>query len=126
VKQRRLTIPALRLSAVALGALACAFFLRPPAPAAQESATVLPGDAKRGAYIFAAADSESCHTDKKNKGPLLAGGQPMVTDFGTFFAPNITPDKTNGIGSWTYADFYHAVREGNCTIRCSPIPRSAA
>jgi mono/diheme cytochrome c family protein len=104
------TIPALRLSAVTLGALACALVLKPQSPAA--AAPEAQGDAKRGAYVFAAADCESCHTDKKNNGPLLAGGRPMATDFGTFFAPNITPDVQSGIGSWTYEDFRRAVREG--------------
>ena len=108
--ERRPTIPALRLSAVVLGALACALALKPQAPAA--AAPEPQGDAKRGAYVFAAADCESCHTDKKNNGPLLAGGRPMVTDFGTFFAPNITPDRTNGIGSWSYEDFHRAIRNG--------------
>jgi mono/diheme cytochrome c family protein len=84
--------------------------LRPQAPA---SAAPEPrGDAKRGAYIFAAADCESCHTDKKAKGAFLAGGAPIKTDFGTFFAPNITPDRTNGLGSWTYEDFHRAMRQG--------------
>ena len=108
--KRRLSIPALRLSAVVLGALACALVLAPRAPAA--AAPEPQGDAKRGAYVFAAADCESCHTDKKNNGPLMAGGRPMVTDFGTFFAPNITPDPTQGIGSWSYQDFHRAMREG--------------
>jgi mono/diheme cytochrome c family protein len=98
------------LGAVLLGTLACALALKPQAPAA--AAPEPQGDAKRGAYVFAAADCESCHTDKKNNGPLLAGGRAMVTDFGTFFAPNITPDRTNGIGSWSYDDFRRAIREG--------------
>ncbi|MGZ3273558.1 MAG: c-type cytochrome [Caulobacteraceae bacterium] len=110
MRKRRLTIPALRLSAVALGALACALVLKPQAPAA--AAPEPHGDARRGAYVFAAADCQSCHTDGKNKGPLLAGGQPMVTDFGTFFAPNITPDKTYGLGGWSYEDFHRAIRDG--------------
>jgi mono/diheme cytochrome c family protein len=106
----RLTIPALRFSAIALGALACALVLKPERPraAAPEPA----GDARRGAYVFAAADCESCHTDKKNKGAPLAGGPPMVTDFGTFFAPNITPDKKYGLGGWSYQDFHRAIRKG--------------
>ena len=108
MRGRRPTIPALRLSAVVLGALACAFACKSPAPAAAEPH----GDAGRGAYVFAAADCESCHTDKKNKGPPMAGGPPMATDFGTFFAPNITPDRTYGVGSWSYEDFHRAVREG--------------
>ena len=108
--ERRLTIPPLRLSAVVLGALACALALMPAAPAA--AASEPRGDAKRGAYVFAAADCENCHTDKKAKGAFLAGGPAMVTDFGTFFAPNITPDKAHGLGSWSYEDFHRAVREG--------------
>jgi mono/diheme cytochrome c family protein len=101
-------IPALRLGAVTLGALACALVLIPKAQAAGEP----PGDAKRGAYVFAGADCENCHTDKKAKGAFLAGGPAMVTDFGTFFAPNITSDKKNGLGSWTYDQFHRAMREG--------------
>ena len=100
---RRLTIPA-------LGALACALVL---GPLASRAAAPEPrGDAKRGAYVFAAADCESCHTDKKAKGAFLAGGAPMVTDFGTFYAPNITPDRKDGLGGWSYEDFHRAVREG--------------
>jgi len=102
---RRLTNPSLRLGAVALGALACAlaFTAKTAGPA---------GDAKRGAYIFAAGDCENCHTDKKAKGPFLGGGPPMVTDFGTFYAPNISSHKTAGIGGWTYEQFHRAMREG--------------
>jgi mono/diheme cytochrome c family protein len=104
---RRLTTLAPRRCAVALGALACALTLSAhaagPAPA---------GDAKRGAYIFAAGDCENCHTAKKAKGPFLGGGAPMITDFGTFFAPNISSDKANGLGAWTYDQFHRAMREG--------------
>jgi mono/diheme cytochrome c family protein len=95
---------------LALGALACALVLKAQAPAA--AAPELQGDARRGADVFAAADCKSCHTDHKNNGPLLAGGRARPTDFGVFFAPNITPDKAHGIGSWTYGDFRRAVREG--------------
>jgi len=110
MRERRLTVPVLRLLAVSLGALACALVLRPEAPAA--AAPEPKGDARRGAYVFTAADCENCHTDKKAKGAFLAGGPPMATDFGVFFAPNITPDKTFGLGSWSYEDFHRAVREG--------------
>jgi mono/diheme cytochrome c family protein len=103
----RPAIPAPRLCAVVLGALACALLIQAAASAAAPA-----GDAKRGAYVFAAADCASCHTDTKAKGAALAGGPAMVTDFGTFFAPNITPDKTHGIGAWSEADFHRAMREG--------------
>jgi len=67
---------------------------------------------KRGAYIFAAADCVSCHTDKAHNGAPLAGGRALATPFGTFFSPNITPDKEEGIGSWTEAQFARALRLG--------------
>lgn len=66
----------------------------------------------RGAYIFAAADCATCHTDTKNNGAPLAGGRPLVTAFGTFYTPNITPDPANGIGRWSLADFSRALRDG--------------
>jgi mono/diheme cytochrome c family protein len=71
-----------------------------------------PETAKRGEYIFNAGGCTSCHTDEKNKGPLLAGGTAIKTPFGTFYGPNITPDRTQGIGAWTEAQFVRAMREG--------------
>jgi mono/diheme cytochrome c family protein len=35
-----------------------------------------------------------------------------VTDFGTFYAPNITPDMETGIGSWEAKDFLLALQHG--------------
>ena len=68
------------------------------------------GSAERGKYIFEAGGCESCHTQKG--GPPMAGGPPLRTPFGTFYAPNITPDPQYGIGKWTDADFIRALREG--------------
>ncbi len=66
----------------------------------------------RGKYIFHAAGCQSCHTDEKNKGALLAGGPALKTPFGTFYGPNITPDPAHGIGAWSDADFVRVLREG--------------
>jgi mono/diheme cytochrome c family protein len=66
----------------------------------------------RGAVLAAAGDCRGCHTDIKNKGPELAGGRGLPTQFGTFYAPNITFDKTAGIGDWSEADFHRALRDG--------------
>ncbi|MFS8050767.1 c-type cytochrome, partial [Rhizobium sp. BR 314] len=41
-----------------------------------------------------------------------AGGLPFKTPFGTIYATNISPDKDNGIGNWTRAEFHRAVRDG--------------
>jgi mono/diheme cytochrome c family protein len=36
----------------------------------------------------------------------------LETPFGTFFGPNITPDRETGIGAWSLADFQRAIRRG--------------
>lgn len=66
----------------------------------------------RGEYVFHAAGCEGCHTAKGDDAGFLAGGRALVTPFGTFYSPNITPDEATGIGGWTYQDFRRAVREG--------------
>ncbi len=71
-----------------------------------------PGAVERGRYLLDAAGCAGCHTDRKNKGATLAGGPALKTPFGTFYAPNITPDKDHGIGRWTMDDFDRALRQG--------------
>lgn len=79
-----------------------------PAVAAETGADAV----ARGEYIFHAAGCFGCHTDVKGKGAPLAGGRVLKTPFGTFFGPNITPDKENGIGGWTLEQFTKALRKG--------------
>jgi mono/diheme cytochrome c family protein len=67
---------------------------------------------KRGEVLFNAADCTGCHTDAKGGGKPLAGGRPLATPFGTFYGPNISPDKQDGIGGWTAAQFHDALRKG--------------
>lgn len=67
---------------------------------------------RRGAYLVMAGGCVACHTDTKKKGPFLAGGGPIKTPFGTFYAPNITPHPEHGIGKWSDRDFVRAMREG--------------
>ncbi len=66
----------------------------------------------RGEYLFNAAGCANCHTDRRNKGPLLGGGPALKTAFGIFYGPNISPHPTQGIGGWSEADFIRAMREG--------------
>jgi mono/diheme cytochrome c family protein len=66
----------------------------------------------RGAYLFRAAGCAGCHSDPKRKHEPLAGGPALKTPFGTFYAPNITPDPEHGIGRWSDADFLRALRQG--------------
>jgi cytochrome c peroxidase len=60
-------------------------------------------DAKRGETLFWTAGCASCHADGAAKGDerlKLGGGLAFKTDFGTFYAPNISPDPEHGIGTW--------------------------
>src|SRR5258708_32520303 len=67
---------------------------------------------KRGEVLFSAADCAGCHTDVKGGGQPLAGGRPLATPFGTFYGPNITPDKEHGIGGWRPAHVPDTPRQG--------------
>ena len=72
----------------------------------------LEGNVDRGAYVARLSGCIACHTDFKKGGKVLAGGAGISTDFGTFFPPNITPDKADGVGSWSLGEFTAALREG--------------
>ena len=68
---------------------------------------------KRGEYLVIAGGCISCHrgqTEQTNES--LAGGLGIETEFGTFFAPNITPDIATGVGSWKAEDFLRALKHG--------------
>jgi len=63
----------------------------------------------RGEYLTKAGDCIACHTQVG--GSAFAGGLPIVTPFGTFYTPNITPSQS-GIGGWSNAEFIRAMRHG--------------
>jgi len=74
----------------------------------------LEGDAARGEDVFWAGGCASCHAAPGAKGEdklILAGGEPFETEFGTFFAPNISPGS-NGIEGWSAVDLVNAMRFG--------------
>jgi mono/diheme cytochrome c family protein len=68
------------------------------------------GDPKRGAYLARLSGCITCHTTAG--APPLSGGAALVSKFGSFYAPNITPDPETGIGGWSFEDFVRAVRQG--------------
>ena len=72
-------------------------------------------DLANGERMFWAGGCESCHAPAGAQGDdmlKLAGGPPLVTSFGTFHAPNISPDPQNGIGGWSTLDFVNAMKFG--------------
>jgi len=63
---------------------------------------------EQGEYLFYIAGCASCHSSYQP----LAGGSPIKTSLGTFYAPNISPDRAQGIGGWTEEDFCRALTDG--------------
>jgi mono/diheme cytochrome c family protein len=92
---------------IALVTLAIAAMSASADEAGPDSATL-----EKGRYLFDAANCYACHTDVDNDGPPLAGGRALKTEFGTFYSPNITPDKATAIGNWSDEDFIRALTEG--------------
>ena len=64
----------------------------------------------RGAYLARAGNCMGCHTVPG--GAAYAGGRGVPTPFGTIYAPNLTPDRTSGIGAWSPAEFWRALHNG--------------
>src|SRR5476651_2041103 len=66
-----------------------------------------------GLTIFNAGGCSSCHAVPGQPDRLrLGGGLGIPSPFGTFYAPNISPDPADGIGRWTEAQFVTAVTQG--------------
>lgn len=63
-----------------------------------------------GEYVARVADCMACHTTAN--GAPMAGGKAFPTPLGDIYSTNITPDKTHGIGRYSYADFEKALRQG--------------
>ena len=82
---------------------------------ASQIAALGPGDAARGERIFYAGGCASCHARPQATGEQaleLAGGMELATPFGTFVAPNISSDTTDGIGGWSAEDLANAMLKG--------------
>lgn len=100
------------LSALALVVAGVGWVATRPAPLVQDVAAGHEADATQGAMVFAAAGCASCHTAPNAEDKtVLAGGMSFASDFGTFYAPNISPGPA-GIGGWDLPQFARAVREG--------------
>lgn len=106
-----------------LGVLGAAvlFWLTMPSPLTAASIPDHKADLKNGELMFYAGGCASCHAapasnkcdDPKAKDKLrLEGGRCFLTPFGSFSAPNISPDKETGIGGWSTIDFINAMVKG--------------
>ncbi|WP_343079015.1 cytochrome c [Ostreiculturibacter nitratireducens] len=96
--------------------VAAAFWLlTAPDPLPDDALAGLTPDPVRGEQVFWAAGCASCHMAPGAEGEArlqLAGGQRFPSPFGTFLAPNISPDAEHGIGGWTAQDLANAMIRG--------------
>lgn len=61
----------------------------------------------KGEYLVRLGGCIHCHSSSFSE--PLAGGRRLVTPFGDFYTPNITPDHETGIGRWSEEDFSNAL-----------------
>jgi len=103
------------LIGLAVAGGAAFWVLTAPKPMSAEDLPDHRGDAVHGRYVFHMAGCSSCHAAPGAKGGdklELAGGLEFKTPFGTFVAPNISPDPKAGIGGWSDLEFANAVTRG--------------
>ena len=124
-------MPALRKIALiaALGIIAAlAVFWILTLPAVVPAAALAPYSANvaNGKTMFDIGGCASCHA-VPNKVPekvdrtRLGGGLALKSPFGTFYAPNISPDPKDGIGELERSEFRHRAVEGDLGARHQPL-----
>jgi mono/diheme cytochrome c family protein len=74
---------------------------------------------KRGEYMVSAGACGDCHTPgallgKPERDKVFGGGSVgfQIPGLGTFFPPNLTPDKDTGLGNWSEDDIAKTIRTG--------------
>lgn len=109
---RKLVLALLALVIVGIGVF---WFVTAPSPVYAGPAPELEtgGDAQRGRVVFFAGGCASCHATPGQDDRLrLGGGLELKSPFGSFYAPNISPHPTDGIGRWRVADLANAMMSG--------------
>jgi mono/diheme cytochrome c family protein len=100
---------------LAVAALAIAAFWIGTIPQTVPASALPPHtpDLANGRTMLFAGGCPACHaTPDQDDRTRLGGGLALKTPFGTFHAPNISPDPKAGIGGWSEADFITALTKG--------------
>ncbi len=107
---RKLVVLAVIALVIGLGAF---WFLTIPATVPASALGPHKIDLANGETMFNIGGCASCHAVPKQKDRTkLGGGEALKSPFGTFYVPNISPDKKDGIGDWTEAQFVTAMTKG--------------
>jgi len=100
-------------AAAAVLGLAAFWFLTIPQTVPASALGPHTPDLANGKELFTAGGCVSCHAVPKQPDKArLGGGLALASPFGTFYVPNISPDRQDGIGSWTEAQFITALNKG--------------
>src|SRR5260221_497195 len=95
-----------------IGAAAFWFITMPATVSADALGSYTP-DLDNGKTMFYAGGCVSCHaTPNQDDKTKLGGGLGLKSPFGTFYPPNISPDRNDGIGGWSDAEFVTAIWKG--------------
>jgi mono/diheme cytochrome c family protein len=103
------------LAAVLIGGAAAAIYwlVTIPSVVAAHALPAYQPNLADGLAAFNAGGCSSCHAvPNQPDRTRLGGGLAIPSPFGTFYAPNISPDPNDGIGRWSEADFVTAVTKG--------------
>lgn len=101
--------------AVAATAAAVAWVLSASETLDDETGFPRAANVENGRIVFYAGGCASCHSAVGAQGGdklLLSGGRAFASPFGTFYAPNISPDPEFGIGEWSALDLANAMMKG--------------
>src|SRR5882757_6951574 len=113
------------LAAILAGMIGAVIYwwLTTPAIVAAQSLAPYQPDLANGLTAFNAGGCSSCHAVPDQSDRLkLGGGLAIASPFGTFYAPNISPDPNDGIGRWSEADFATALTKGTSPIGVHYFP----
>jgi mono/diheme cytochrome c family protein len=95
-----------------IGAAAFSYITAPQRVPASALAAYTP-NLDNGKTMFLVGGCASCHaTPNQEDKTRLGGGLGLKSPFGTFFTPNISPDRKDGIRGWSEADFVTAMWKG--------------
>lgn len=93
--------------------LAVFWFVTIPATVPASALPQRTANLDNGKTMFFIGGCASCHaTPGQDDKTRLGGGVGLKSPFGTFYAPNISPDRDRGIGKWSEADFVTAMIKG--------------
>jgi mono/diheme cytochrome c family protein len=74
---------------------------------------------KRGQYLVSLGGCNDCHTPgyflgKPDTARFLGGSDVgfEIPNLGTFYGPNLTPDRETGLGKWSAAEIVKAIKKG--------------